>query len=776
MIVNLQKQLPIPYVVHFLKGFIPIKKYFCSCISRFRNILKWFKIKVLVTIIGILLLVVCSEKIVATEDTLSKSGILDEKNKYLSKIEKHILSGITSTAAEIVPYHPRIWLRGPEDWDKDIFGSYAWRIVHGSAKSIKYPSFDHDDLKYIFYNASRIADKFFNDISWHDTHLRLLSLITTGKSVEMRKSWKLPIDLPSTSINPDYTPEHTSDEYYTQAKEKLLFLANSPEDETHSRFIIQVGAAAYDWLISCRKKNDEPVLANKEINRLQNRLIIHAEFLKSRCNGNEHFYRSEEIYDYMYPMVGMALYEPDGHGISSENNAKAKSYLDDFDTYWIGKILPALNEQGGDGGWHGGITRTTGTPGMIGGTHPDNTIPIVVAPFLFAHFTATGRKIEDSVISTGFMKYFIEWQLYMIPPCKPGEATYYSIGGEWQKSNRSPWIFPRVVFARRRMSQDIEQLKLAELGSWLGYRQSIYSIGYGGSWDTQYRLLFEDNWVNPRNPNLLGYGTRHFKQLGWVFMREGFVDPDDVSAIFVCQRFRWSHLDEISQNTIFLGRKDELIRGWDNTIVVDNDGRRNINNFPTIKDGGNKYASGSLYDIGPGIQQYENNVNYTYILGDATNAYDKNKVEKFTREIVFLKPDKFIILDYVTTKRIDFKKSWVIHPGAAPQLVKNSLLHINNRSSALWIKRLLPLDENVNQIVNSNSIEITATEENKTILFLFVLQVTKSNLMKSSSEVVVTHANLISDKDKVGVELDKKKVLFNINEPKGVLITNVKKN
>ena len=692
----------------------------------------------------------------------------DRLAEYSSEIEKEIWSGKTSTAAEIVPYHPRIWLRGPADWDKNKFGSYAWRIVHGPAMSVRYPAYAHDDLKYIFYFTAEVADKYFDNTSWHDTHVRLLSLITTGKSVKMKNEWKLPADLPGTSANPDYHPQHSSDEYYIRAKEKLLFLANSAAGKEHSDFMIQVGAAAYDWLLSETLENGEPVLSDKERSTLQNRLIAHADFVKGQGDQDDNFFQSSEIYHYMYPLVGLALYEPDGQGISTANNQKAKEYLDDFDTYWVGKILPALNAQGGDGGWHGGITRTTGRPGMQGGTAPDNTIPTVIAPLLFAHFTATGRSIEESVFSTGVMKYFTEWQLYMIPPGPPGEATYYPVGGGWKTDNRSPWTFPRQLFARRRASQDPEQLRLAELGAWLGYQQANFCIGYGGSWDNENRLIFEDNWVNPRNPEKLGYGTRHFKKLGWVFMREGFKDPDDVSGIFVCQPYRWSHLDRIAQNSLFIGRKEELIKGWDNTIWIDGDGRREIDSFPSMADGVEAYSPGTEYDIGPGIKNYLDNDKYTYIRGDATNAYEQDNLEKFTREIVYLKPAIFIIYDQVITKQTGVKKSWVIHPGADPLAIGESQVLIKNGSSALWVKRLLP--EQVKQNFDSSLIQVSPIKSGKKDVFLYVMQVSGSNVSAGSPELIADQANLISGIDKTGVRIDRWEVIFDDLDPVGVTV------
>jgi hypothetical protein len=234
-------------------------------------------------------------------------------------------------------------------------------------------------------------------------------------------------------------------------------------------------------------------------------------------------------------------------------------------------------------------------------------------------------------------------------------------------------------------------------------------------------------------------------------------------------------LDEIAQNSFFLGRKSELIKGWDNTIVIDNDGRRKITQFPTIADGIESYKKGSVYDIGPGIKDYRNDKGYTYILGDATNAYDKNKVKRFTREIVYLKPDKFIILDKVTTKKAGFKKSWLIHPGAPPQLIKESLLLIKNNSSALWIKRLLPEDLEIDQTVSKDLIKVTATNEKKTSIFLFVLQVTKSSLNKNSSKLVVDQAEYFLEGDTICVLFDKQKILFNMGEEQGFLISKVVK-
>jgi hypothetical protein len=714
----------------------------------------------LTTLVGFIIGTVWTQNFAAAEIVSPQEQSLLSTGEIIPAIEREIRAGQTSTADEIIPVHPRIWLRGPEGWDKDNFGSYAWRIVHGPAMSMRYPSFAHDDAKYAFYDAASLEDEVFNQMDWSDVNVRLMALITAGKAVSLESEWNLPPDLPSTSKNPDYDPKHTRDEYYARAKEKLLYLANTSEAEKSSEFMVQVGAAAYDWLMGETMSNGQPVFSDSERTTLQNRLIAHAEYLKSQCSGNVHFFQSVEIYSCMYPLIGMALYEPNGNGISTQNNAKAKGYLDDFDSLWIGKILPILNEQGGDGGWVGGITRTSGDPGMIGGTDANNAVPVVIAPLLLAHFTATGREIEDSIFSTGIMKYFIEWQLYMIPPANMGDATYYPVGGSWSWDERAPWVFPRRVYSRRRASQDQEQLRLAELGAWLGYMESSYFVGRSGSWDCNNRLLFEDNWVNPRSAEELGYGTKHFEKLGWVFLREGFADPNDLSGIFVSQRYRWSHLDEIAQNSFFLERKGELIQGWDNTIWIDDDGRRSIRSFPTLADGANAYAPGSTYDIGPGISGYQNNDTFTYMLGDASNGYDPAKVSKFTRQVVFLKPDIFVIFDNVVSTSPSVKKSWVIDPGATPQSAGDNLYTITNGNGALWIKALSPQATTV-EGQSASQFKITASANATETFFVHVMQAVDAG--SGSSQVAADDATLTQEGDWFHIHVSGHTVSFSKN-------------
>ena len=53
---------------------------------------------------------------------------------------------------------------------------------------------------------------------------------------------------------------------------------------------------------------------------------------------------------------------------------------------------------------------------------------------------------------------------------------------------------------------------------------------------------------------------------------------------------------------------------------------------------------------------------YHYAMGDATNAYSREKMKKFTREIVFAPAEKFLfVFDHVVSTDASFHKAWLLH-------------------------------------------------------------------------------------------------------------------
>jgi hypothetical protein len=517
------------------------------------------------------------------------------------------------------------------------------------------------------------------------------------------------------------------------------------------------GAAGYDWLVD-RKYSDgrTPVLSEIDRMNIQKRLITLAEKMKSDCKGQGLLLgRADQIYKYFYVIIGMALYEPDGKGISPENNAKAKEYLDDFDMYWVGKILPAMNEQGGTGGWHGGLCHIYGEApawGYYGSATQKDTLPYRVAPLLYAHYTATGQNFASSVYNTGFLKYAGEFWNYMIYP----DGYYVTMGPQTSGDLRYNWIGALLSHARRRFSSANYDQWVGELIGWVRNEKAPDAFVNYGSYDMFDQLMFEEKYPSPRTPKQLGCGTRHFAKLGWVAMRSDFTSANDLAALFVCQRYHWSDLNPYAQNSFHLMRRGWLIKGNNNTIYIDGQYQRSISGYPTVAQGAQAYSPGSKYDVGPGIKLFVSNKVYDYMMGDATNAYDHAKLKKFTRQLVYLKPDIFVIFDNVITSKPDIEKKWVVAPAAAPADLGNNVLKITNGDGALWIKRLLPVSASLN--LSTSQIAVVPTPKATQTFFLHVMQAVDSS--KGAKQVMASDATVVVNGEWFFVNIGNYKMRF----------------
>jgi hypothetical protein len=677
-------------------------------------------------------------------------------------VEEIIRSGDSSTAELIVPNHPRIWLKGSAGWDKDTNGSFAWRIMHGASQGWPWendPANDQSKLEFEYcagandssaYGADNMYQSFGSDFGW-----RVLEFIIAGKAVQL--GWQ-------SSYGGTWTLDHTADQYLADARSKLLNLVNMTPSYEAPYIVCLYGATAYDWLYNETYTDGNPVLSESDKNEIRTRLLVHADYLRNRSPQTGKFFDATSVDNFFYAMVGMALYEPSLIGDSgyASINTKTEQYLDDFDTYFIGQVLVALNEQGGDGGWHGGISKQS-LVYYLGGLYEstNNVVPIQMAPVLFAHYTATDQAFNTSLYSTGVLKHYAEFQLHMIRPDTLNQMYNYDpgvwpIGGQVSQWGRSQWVAPMRAYARRRFCSD--QQDIGELGAWI---RTSFGKGFTdyGSWDMLDQLLFEDKWVNPRDPEAIGFSTtRYFEKLGWAFLRSGFTSPNDVAALFICQRYHWSNLDPYAQNSISIYYKADLIEGFQNTIRIDGSGQRTISQFPSVSQGVAAYSPGSVYDVGPGISDFTNaSENYVYLKADATNAYDAAKIDTFTRQIVYIKPDTFVIFDKVVTKNTNYTIEWSVDPGAAPVDIGGGVYTITSGGGMLWVKRLLPATATTTN--TSNDFSFTPTGSDTTAYFCVVMQTADSG--SGASHVSADNATVILEGDWYRVQVGGHQLSFN---------------
>ena len=151
------------------------------------------------------------------------------------------------------------------------------------------------------------------------------------------------------------------------------------------------------------------------------------------------------------------------------------------------------------------------------------------------------------------------------------------------------------------------------------------------------------------------------------------------------------HLRTIAHNTILLYDPAEKWPGIRAGNVTGNDGGQ-AHNWPhhngAVTDPEQWHAGRDLYDIAD-ILAFEDRGAYLYIAGDCTRAYSGDKMDSFTRQIVFLRPNTFVIFDRVCSKDAGFKKTWLLQAMNVPTQTDKHLV-ITNGKGRLFVQTLLP--------------------------------------------------------------------------------------
>jgi hypothetical protein len=167
------------------------------------------------------------------------------------------------------------------------------------------------------------------------------------------------------------------------------------------------------------------------------------------------------------------------------------------------------------------------------------------------------------------------------------------------------------------------------------------------------------------------------------------------------------HLRTIAHNTILVLDPAETWPGIRAGSVSSNDGGQH-HNWPhhngAVTDAQAWQKDRTLYDIGD-ILAFEDKGDYVYIAADCTRAYSPNKLELFTRQIVHLRPDTFVIFDRVRSTRPDFKKTWLLQAMETPTQDGDTLTITNNKGR-LFVQTLLPAQPNVELISGDNLYKI----------------------------------------------------------------------
>lgn len=282
-------------------------------------------------------------------------------------------------------------------------------------------------------------------------------------------------------------------------------------------------------------------------------------------------------------------------------------------------------------------------------------------------------------------------------------------------------------------------------------RRHDYEV-FGTLWGP---LLWLDPTVEPVRPEDLP-PTMLFRERGYLSMRSDWSE-DAVYAHFHCGRFESDSRNNADNNSFIIYRRGYLAcdtgtRGLNNPEQRDmSDGRHHDRYFPqtvahnsitvgtddiegngwTAVCGGQvsrprrewlerlgiPITSRTLYEPRAGeVIAFETCPELDYVAGDATRSYSPDRVERFTRQLVFIRPDLFVVFDRVTSVRAGDPKRWYLHTMEEPRLLDGEetpdpSVHpeghflwdgrsgrAEHEGSALLFRTLLPEDATIRKI------------------------------------------------------------------------------
>jgi len=89
------------------------------------------------------------------------------------------------------------------------------------------------------------------------------------------------------------------------------------------------------------------------------------------------------------------------------------------------------------------------------------------------------------------------------------------------------------------------------------------------------------------------------------------------------------------------------------------------------------------------IVAYANRPEFLYVAGDCTKAYAPSKLALWIRQIVFVRPETFVVFDRVVSTRPEYEKTWLLHSRNEPAF-DGPTARIENGEGRLAVQTLLP--------------------------------------------------------------------------------------
>jgi hypothetical protein len=230
------------------------------------------------------------------------------------------------------------------------------------------------------------------------------------------------------------------------------------------------------------------------------------------------------------------------------------------------------------------------------------------------------------------------------------------------------------------------------------------------------------------------------------------------------------YIRSVAQNTVLVYLPDEKWTEMRNGKSAEsNDGgqaakwapRHTCPNLATFEKEYDKYHTGR-------ILAYETKGAWTYVCGDATPAYSKDKMKKFVRHFLFMRPDLFVVFDLVVVAKPELKTTWVMNTVNAPKL-EGAKGEVKEGDGKLLLECFLPEKATLKSVgdftVDGKSYPAEKTGDyDRAGKFRIEMEAKDKGahefLFLITTGDLVPKAKVIREEGMVGLEMDNFKVLF----------------
>jgi len=455
--------------------------------------------------------------------------------------------------------------------------------------------------------------------------------------------WVTPSELQAILVA--YYVENKDRKLLARARGHIQFLLRAEGDEWTDPLIMQALCMAFDWLYDELSAQEKQAIATRV-----------AELVRRVYSRYRHSDYNNHVYLQYGPLlfVGLAFA---GEGLIDD---VAQKCLAEGEDLLKNHFIKTINQVGGeDGGWHESM-----------GYHAFFMWQFVHC--LEAWRTATG---EDLFPQCTGLRGDARWILYCLRPHDGSRVAIADINTPAPLGANHGYYLP-ITAARYR--DGVAQYLVQQVPRRFGSR----------AWPI---VLFYDSSLPVADIAKLPT-ARVFRGLGWAAMRSDWT-KDAAFAVFVCGDYYAGH-QHMDQNSFVIHRRGTLAidageygcKGteYHNTLLIGGPQR------PWGNDPRRFYAPiapGSKQDTGD-LVAYRHHPPYTYVCGQAAQAYPQGKVKSFTRQFVFIRPALFVVFDRAVCGAQPLEMKWLLH-SREPSVGEREVV-IRNGKGVLRCIPLLP--------------------------------------------------------------------------------------